>query len=260
MALPFPVLAALRWRGGRRAAAAGVALLLSTALLFSFSRGGWFALAVAMLLVGLTVDRRALPAMILLAVVTFAIAFVLPRHLLYADRSQERFDLIAATFGRLEALGEGDLRVQFVENAVPIVLDHPLIGAGPGRYGGAVARDFGSPLYTQYTAGTVPLGRTVDNFWLHLVAEVGIIGAALFATAIGAGVMLALRTARGVNGMRRVVLACAGAMAIVIMIDSVSEMLLEGNTTTFAMWCFLGMASSLLPPAVAARAAGESAQ
>jgi O-antigen ligase len=259
MALPFPVLAAVRWRGRRQAAAAGVALLLSTALLFSFSRGAWFGLAVAMLLVALTVDRRALPAMVLLAVVTFAIAFVLPRHLLYADRSEERFDLIAATFGRLEALGEGDLRVQFVENAVPIVLDHPLVGAGPGRYGGSVARDFGSPLYTQYTAGTVPLGRTVDNFWLHLLAEVGIVGVALFAAAIGTGVTLALSMARRADGMRRVVLAGAGAVAIVVAIDSVTEMLLEGNTTTFAMWCFLGIASSLLLPAVAVSAAGESA-
>jgi O-antigen ligase len=260
MALPFPVMAAVRWSGGRRVAAIGVALLLSTALLFTFSRGAWFALAVAMLLVGLIVDRRALPAIVLLALVTFGIAFVLPRHLLYADRSQERFDLIAATFGRLEALGEGDLRVQFVENALPIALDHPVIGAGPGRYGGAVARDSGSPLYARYTAGTVPVGRTVDNFWLHLLVEVGIAGAALFAAAIGAGVTVALRAARMADDVRRAVLAGCAAMAIVIAIDSVTEMLLEGNTTTFAMWCFLGIGSSLLSSSTAERAATESAQ
>jgi O-antigen ligase len=257
MALPFPVMAAVRWRGGRQAAAAGVALLLSTALLFTFSRGGWFALALAMLLVGLTVDRRALAAMVLLSVVTFSVAFVMPRHLLYADRSEEGFDLMAGTFGRLEALGEGDLRVQFVENAVPIVLDHLLIGAGPGRYGGAVARDFGSPLYARYTAGTVPVGRTVDNFWLHLLAEVGIAGALLFAAAIGVGAAVALSAARRADGMRRVMLAGAGAVAVVLAIDSVTEMLLEGNTTTFAMWCFLGIASSLLASAGAPRTAGD---
>jgi O-antigen ligase len=245
MALPFTLLAGLTTDGARRNAAWGLALLLSLALLYTFSRGAWFSLAVATLLIGLTVERRVLPAVLLLGVLTFGIAAVLPRHLFYADRDQEPFDLIAATFGRLESLGEGDLRVQFVENALPIVADHPLIGAGPGRYGGAIARDVGSPLYERYTAGTVPIGRTVDNFWLHLLVEVGVIGLTLFATAIGLAVAVALRAARAVTGLPRVVLAGSAALAVVVGVDSVTEMLLEGNTTSFAVWCFLGIATGL---------------
>jgi O-antigen ligase len=244
MALPFAVLGALRGEGWRRAAAWSVALLLSLALLYTFSRGSWFALALAVLLVGFAVERRLMVAMLLLAVVTFAIAFVLPRHLLYEQRDQERFDLIAATLGRLEALGEGeDLRVQFVENALPIVADHPVIGAGPGRYGGAVARNFGSPLYETYTTGTVPTGRTVDNFWLHLLVEAGLLGVVVFATAIGLAVAGALRAARSSVGDRRAVATGIAALAAVLAIASLTEMLLEGNTTAFTMWLLVGIAS-----------------
>jgi O-antigen ligase len=239
------VLAAVQAGGGRRVASAGVSLLLSLALLYTFSRGAWFALALATLLVALAVERRLLAGMVLLAVVTFSIALVLPRHLLYPDRDQERFDLIAATLGRLEAISEGeDLRFQFVENAVPIVADHPLIGAGPGRYGGAVARNFGSPLYETYTAGTVPIGRTVDNFWLHLLVETGVIGVIIFLASIGRAVADAARSARSAAGGRRLVAAGTAALAVVLVVASLTEMLLEGNTTTFTMWLLLGIAGA----------------
>ena len=245
MALPFSVLFAVHRDGPARVAAWSLSLLLSLALLYTFSRGAWFALALATLLVGVVVERRLLLAMVVLAVVTFSIAMVLPRHLAYPERGQERFDLIAATLGRLEALGEGDLRVQFVENALPIVADHPLIGAGPGRYGGAVARNFGSPLYQTYTAGTVPRDRTVDNFWLHLLVEAGVVGAGLLLAAIGVVVTGVLRAGRAADGDRRILLAGNAAVAVVLGVASLTEMLLEGNTTTFAMWLLLGMATGL---------------
>ncbi|HET6745286.1 MAG TPA: O-antigen ligase family protein [Candidatus Limnocylindria bacterium] len=243
MALPFTVLVASQREGAYRTAAWAVSLLLALALLYTFSRGAWFALAMATLLVGLVVERRLIIGMVLLAVVTFSIAMVLPRHLAYPERDREQFDLIAATLGRLEALGEGDLRVQFVENALPIAADHPLIGAGPGRYGGAVARNFGSPLYETYTAGTVPRDRTVDNFWLHLLVETGVIGLSLLVAAIGIVVAGVLRAARAANGDRRILLIGSTAVAVVIGVASLTEMLLEGNTTTFPMWLMLGIAA-----------------
>ncbi|HYN63610.1 MAG TPA: O-antigen ligase family protein, partial [Candidatus Limnocylindrales bacterium] len=150
MALPFPLLACLQSTGRRRWLAGGVALLLSLALLYTFSRGAWLALLLATAVISVVVERRAIALLAVIGLVTFAIALVLPRHLADPQRGDERFDLVAATLGRLEALGEGDLRVQFVENATPIIRDHPLVGAGPGRYGGAVARTFGSPLYHEY--------------------------------------------------------------------------------------------------------------
>lgn len=260
MVLPFPLLACLHSTSRQRWLAVGVTLLLSLALLYSFSRGAWLALLLATVLLSVAVERRAIAVLAVIGLVTFAIALVLPRHLADPERGDERFDLVAATLGRLEALGEGDLRVQFVENATPIIRDHPLIGAGPGRYGGAVARTFGSPLYAEYTAGTVPTGRTVDNFWLHLLVETGALGVLAFVAATAAGVAGSLRAARRSTGLRRAMLAgCAAALTIVA-IDSITEMALEGNTTAFAAWFLVGMATSLVGSRGASTPAASAAQ
>jgi O-antigen ligase len=245
LALPFPLLACLQSTGRRRWVAGAVTLLLSLALLYSFSRGAWLALLLATVVISVAVERRAIALLVVIGLVTFAIALVLPRHLADPRRGDERFDLVAATLGRLEALGEGDLRVQFVENAAPIIRDHPLVGAGPGRYGGAVARTFGSPLYTEYTAGTVPAGRTVDNFWLHLLVESGVLGTLAFVAAMAVGVGGTLQAARRSAGPRRALLAGCAAAITIVAIDSITEMALEGNTMAFAAWFLVGMATSL---------------
>jgi hypothetical protein len=40
-------------------------------------------------------------------------------------------------------------------------------------------------------------------------------------------------------------LAGCAAVGLVLVVGALTEMVLEGNTTTFAMWFFLGLATSL---------------
>jgi O-antigen ligase len=256
MAIPLPLLATVRADQGRQRVVAGITtFVLTLALLYTFSRGAWLGLGAAVVVISLLVDRRAVLAMLLLAVVAYGTAVVVPRHMLQAEPGDSGFDLGAATIGRVDALGDGtDMRVQYATNGLPIILDHPVLGAGPGRYGGAVAWRFGSPLYDRYTDGAVPRDRTVDNFWLHLTAESGILGALLFAAAVAAAVGGALAAARRLDGWPRILAAGAAAIGIVVGVDSLTEMLLEGNTTAFAAWFFLGVASVLTAGAVAGEA------
>ena len=228
--------------------------VLVLALIYTFSRGTWLALAIAMLVTGLFVDRRALMLSIIAAVIALGAAFALPRGILLEPGSKWSVDLGNALFGRLGSISEGrDLRFKFIENAVPIIRDHPVVGAGPGTYGGAVAKSFGSPLYSKYTAGVVPTQRTVDNYWLHILVEFGVFGTALLATFLGAIVLQLLRAARRSTGTIRVVLAGTAAAAITIGLASVTEMLLEGNTTSFPLWYLLGAGTAVA--GIATRAA-----
>ncbi len=247
MAIPFPLLAAVRAPLPRqRLVALAVSLVLAVALFYTFSRGAWLGLLVAGLVVFLTLDWRAMVTLVLLAALSFALASVLPRHVLEPVPSDSGFDIGGATFGRLESLRDGsDLRLNFLRNAAPIVADHPVIGAGPGRYGGAVAWRFGTPLYNEYTAGSVPRDRTVDNFWLHIVVEFGVLGALLLAAALWLAVRQLLSVGRRAAAWPRIFLGAAAAMTVIVGMDSLAEMLLEGNTTSFAMWFFLGVGSAV---------------
>lgn len=247
MAIPLPLLATVSSpERNRRLWYAGLTFILTLALLYTFSRGAWLGLALAAIAIGLFVDRRALVTLILFGAISYASALVLPRHVLQPDPGDVGFDLGAATVGRLDALGEGsDLRVLFIRNAAPIIAEHPVLGAGPGRYGGAVAWRLGSPLYDEYTDGSVPRERTVDNFWLHLTVESGVLGVLLFASALIIALRRTLAAARASQGWTRILIASAASIAIIVAVDSLAEMLLEGNTTSFAVWFFLGVASVL---------------
>ncbi len=262
MAAPFPILGLVRAKGNRTRLWLGAdAFILVLALFYTFSRGAWLGLAVGVLVVALLVDRRALVAIVVFAALAFATAQVVPRGLLVAkgEFQQLELDLQNATVGRFGSIGAAnDLRLLFIRNALPIVADHPLVGAGPGRYGGAVSTHFSSPLWTEYTAGRAPVvcttvsgarictGRTVDDFWLHILVEFGTLGALLLiGTLVAIGWELLAR-ARSALGEERVLLAGFVIAGITLAVDSVTEMLLEGNTSSFVVWTMLGLGSALV--------------
>ena len=250
LALPIPFTAFVAGEPSvdrRRRVLAAVALfILLLAFVYTFSRGTWVALAVALIGTGLVVNRRALVIGLVATVIAVATAFAAPRGLLLPAGSQWSIDVGNATLGRIEAISAGnDQRIKFIQNALPILIEHPIVGTGPGTYGGGIAARFGSPLYASYTSGTVPDDRTVDNYWLHLVVEFGIAGAALMVGLLGWLMLEIVRGARRATGMRRALLGGIAAATVVSAIVSATEMLLEGNTTTFPLFFFLGVGTLL---------------
>jgi O-antigen ligase len=144
-----------------------------------------------------------------------------------------------------------DLRIKFVVNGLPIIVDHPLLGVGPGRYGGAAASIFGSPIHEQYgTDALLTRQRTVDNFWLHIGIEGGALGVAAFLAAIGTALIAPIRALRGAVGYRFAVPAGIVSAAAVLCVATVTTMLLEGNTAAFLFWFLLGLGSMTWPAAL----------
>lgn len=266
VAAPFAVVAAVAARTPRwRAVALVLALLLLVALWISFSRGAWLAFLVGAGVVAAVIDRRTVVTGAVLTAMAFAIAVTMPRDLLVpapdpSAAPQRRPDLIDSTFNRVGAVGEGrDLRTQFVLNALPILRDHPLLGVGPGRYGGAAADIFPTPIYDAYATDRLfsnPLQRTVDNFWLHIAVEGGLIGFAALAGAILAAFLPALWAARRALGRRRILLTGIAAAVAGLVVNSVSTMTLEGNGVGYVFWFLLGLATLV----VTARAGGSASE
>jgi putative inorganic carbon (HCO3(-)) transporter len=243
-AVPFAILGAARLPSRRlRWLAAAVAFVLLLALWLSFSRGAWIALVLGVGTMLAIIDRRALLIGLVLCVASFATAAEMPRNLLVPRAP--RPNIVDSTIDRVETVGiGGDLRTLFVINALPIIRDHPLLGVGPGRYGGAVAHTFGTPVYAEYETDVLfwrPTQRTVDNFWLHLLVETGFIGLAAFLTAAFIPGLRILGAARRSIGTRRILLGGIAAAATGMAVSSATTMLLEANSIGFPFWFLLGI-------------------
>jgi O-antigen ligase len=237
----------LRTSRGRRIAVAA-AFLLVLALWLSFSRGGWLGAVGGFAVASLIVDHRPLRVGALVVAVALAVALVMPRNLL-CPTCEDRPDLVGSTFGRISTVGGGqDLRVLFILNGLPIVRDHPLVGVGPGRYGGAAADIYDTPVYDRYATDELfvnPTQRTVDDFWLHIVVESGLLGLAAFLAMVGAALGPIIAAARGAAWGRGVALAGISGAVIGLAINAVTTMLLEANSVAFLFWFLLGVGSQL---------------
>jgi O-antigen ligase len=172
----------------------------------------------------------------------------MPRGVLVGgERADDGRGFLGTTLDRLAHLGSaGDLRAMFLRDGLRIVSDHPVLGVGPGRYGGAAATIIPTPVYEQYDTGLAGY-RTVHNFWLHLLGEVGVVGTAVFLTMV-AGLMIRIgRAARAASGLMFVVLAGAASVGLVVTLDSVTEMTFEGNMPILLGWLIFGIASTFAP-------------
>ena len=256
-AVPFLLLAATRLSSRRlRWAAGAIAFIVMLALWLSFSRGSWVALIVGGGVILAILDRRALALGIAVVVVSFLTAVTMPRDLLVPRAGsgtvvpEERPNLVDSTVDRVNAVREGqDLRTLFALNALPILRDHPVIGVGPGRYGGAVANTYPTPIYREYRTNVLfkdPTQRTIDNFWLHILVEGGVAGFIAFLVAAMIPGLRILRSARHAIGWRRIVLGGIAAATAGLALSSVSTMLLEANSVAFLFWFLLGVGSLLV--------------
>jgi hypothetical protein len=251
--LPFSLFGLVRLPSRRtRWAMAAAALVLAMALLLTYSRGSWLGVLFGTVAVALLLDRKVLLAAIGVGALAFLLVNVMPRDVLVgsstgAARPPSDFNIIDTTAERVGNVGGGrDLRTLLALNAIPILRDHPLVGVGPGRYGGAAAAHFPSPVYLQY--GTNKLLRfefqqTVDNFWLHLLIEAGILGAAAFIASIGLVAVALVRTVRRAAGSRYVMVAGILVATASMSIVAGTTMSLEGNTSAFMFWLVLGIGS-----------------
>lgn len=262
-AAPFAAVAAVHAPRARdRWICAVILFALVLPLWLSFSRGGWLGMIIGFSAATLVLDRRAWLVGAGMVVLGFAVVITMPRDL-GGSLAGGRPDLFGSTTNRVETISSGkDLRSLFVVNALPILADHPALGVGPGRYGGAAASIFGTPIYAAYGTDTLfsdPAQKTVDDFWLHIAVESGVLGTlALVGAVLAAGVPIGRVAGRAV-ARRRIVLVGIVAACASIAVNSATTMLLEANSVAFVFWFLLGIGSSVVDePSGSELAAGQN--
>ncbi|HEX2221388.1 MAG TPA: O-antigen ligase family protein [Candidatus Limnocylindria bacterium] len=286
VAAAFPLFAVFRLPNRPdRYVAMAVALVLLIAVVLTFSRGSWVGVAAGIGVVALLLDRRAFLLMLVLGLLAVGAVQFMPRNLLLPSATDPASggpaapgaaaggqqaptpaisrspsatpppepDIAESTVGKVvRVFTGGDARARFVFNAVPIVADHPVVGVGPGRYGGAAADIFGTPIHARYETDEIldrVRARTVDNFWLHTLVEFGIVGFVAYVALFAVLAVSLFRAARHADGARFVFFAGTLASLAFLVVHSLTGMLLEGNAVSFALWLFLGIGSTLEVPA-----------
>ena len=107
---------------------------------------------------------------------------------------------------------------------------------------------FGTEVYAQYGTDKLfsnPTQRTVDDFWLHLLVETGVIGLLAFVAALVAALLQIVRGLQHGDWQRRVLLSGIAAAALALVANSLTTMLLESNSVAFFFWLMLGMGTVL---------------
>ncbi len=181
-----------------------VALCCLAGLLASASRESWIAASVAAIVVALvTRRRRALGAAAslgsALAIVGGLSYFVSP--ILRAEMARRLAGVTAGWHdfgaGFTGWAFRGEYRVYAALKSAEITADNPLLGVGPGRFGGAVAQRFGSPVHEAYRV--LPLDgihEPLDLLWARLPAEIGLLGALAYLGVFGSAMVVCGRGAR----------------------------------------------------------------
>lgn len=130
----------------------GTFIILSL-IFFTFSRQTWMGLFIMLVL---TKRKLILPGILVIGSV-----------LLITPLSPERYnpDFYFRAFTYIEAFN--------------IFMDHPVIGAGPGMFGGLASLIFNSPYYTDWPSFYQEMVRamgSIDTFWPVILAEAGTLG------------------------------------------------------------------------------------
>lgn len=159
MAMMTPLLAGLavyvqdRWRKWTYGVGAFFCLL---ALLFTYTRGAWLALALAILIMSVLFERRLFIVLVILG----ALGFLLPPI-------QHRFAEFLSPVYWMKSSQSG--RIYRWMQAFQTMSANPLTGAGEGKYGGAVAAIYSNGIYS-------------DNYFSKIMGEMGLVGLTLFIT------------------------------------------------------------------------------
>jgi O-antigen ligase len=187
-----------------------IALALFVAILFSLSKGGFFAALGSLVVMGVLAaegrvsgwKRWALTAALLIACAV-TLVFLTPAALV------ERFAGLAS-----DDVTEG--RLPIWQDTLRLIAAYPLTGIGMGNFYPGLLR--------YQTAGLGLAWTAAHNDYLQFLSELGVVGFAFPAVAVGGAFVLAARAsiAGATREAREMGLACAGGLAA-FLIHSVSD-------------------------------------
>ncbi len=155
--------------------------------------------------------------------------------------------LAADRFGTYAMDPTGKIRTLSYYYSWEIIGSHPLLGVGPGMFGGYVAHLLGTPVYEAlgFSEMLTTHLKTTDTYWAHLFGEVGLIGGGLFVTFL---VVVALQAFRNGRQSKNVSMAVVGMVSMLWILQlscsAFAKQLFEGTPGWFVAVWVLGYAAA----------------
>jgi O-antigen ligase len=191
-ALPLAITLAVRAGAARRVRVlgAGATILCAAGIALSLSRGGLLA-SLVMLVAAILVAGRWRAAVVAIAL---SIALAGAGYFLLGASSAAR--------QRVTSSGTGTGRTDLWRVGIRMVQDRPILGVGAGNYATASIRYLLRPGQLSRSDLIANTPKVAHNTYLHVVAELGVIGGVAFAGLIGFAMSCGVRAARAFERLR----------------------------------------------------------
>jgi O-antigen ligase len=222
-----------------RLGALGIGLLCGATILLTVSRGGLIALAIA-LVAAIIVGGRWRAAIAAIAAVTAVATFIY----FAAFASPEVVDHLRATTQGDERVQEG--RVTIWQVALRMSGDHPTTGVGAGNFADRSPEYVLEPGQTPRTDLILEQHAVVHNTYLETLAELGVIGLALYAALIGLCVAALVRAAAVFKASRDVTMELLARGLIAGLIGLLAADFFISDQFSKALWLLLALGPAML--------------
>ena len=225
-----------------------VALLLGVGCLaLTYSRASWLGFGAGLAVVALLIkrDRRVLLAGVIIALALILYPFVTSLavnnlrdqpDVPFIDRIYE-----AVSYERWQGEYYGLGRLYFiVATATKVFPAAPVFGFGPGQYGGGAAAALGN--LTVYDQLSLPFGiygyaGMIDNNWLSLLGEAGLVGILLYLAVLAGVIRFSLKFFRqSQNGFDRGLALATVGVVVAVSLEACLGTYLEVRTIGVYLW------------------------
>jgi O-antigen ligase len=213
-------------------AAAVVVCLLG--LFLTLSRAGLVALGAALVAALFVAGRRRLGVALLVA----AIGLATLGYFSFAASEQAR--------ERVTTIGGGTGRLDIWTVGLRMVEDEPLRGVGVGNFRTASIHYLLQPGAILRDEFIVDRPQVAHNVYLHVVAELGVVGLALFLVLVGAGVLAAWRAAREFARRGEAFLETCARALVLALVALLAADFFASDQLNKELWLLLGLGPALL--------------
>ncbi len=221
------------------------------ALILTYSRSSWFAFLLGFLFIGLLIkrDKRVLAGLGIFAFIMTAYLGVsgLNVSLITESAGQSLSERFYESFSYARWRGEyfGLGRTYwFVHTPKDVVSASPILGFGPGQYGGGAAAALHNT--TVYEELGLPFGvygteGFIDNNWFSLWGEAGTLGILFYLWVMIGLFTMSLKTARDARDPYTRAMALGFCAAIIgVSFNAFTSTIFEIRTVSYYLWLYAG--------------------